>query len=104
MLAYKLFNRRKNGTIGSLFVNRKAVLPVGFWLEAEDHKPLKLAHRPGWHCTAKPVAPHLSSAGREWYAVEIDEFRHIPRPLSQGGTWMIANKLKILNPIKNKYV
>lgn len=30
MIAYKLFRLRKDGTLGSLFVNRRAVLPPGY--------------------------------------------------------------------------
>lgn len=34
MITYKLFRQRKDGTLGSLFINRKARLPEGVWLQA----------------------------------------------------------------------
>ena len=98
MRAYKLFRCRKNGTLGSLFINRKAVLPLGVWMLAEDCETPKFKHRPGWHCTAKPEAPHLSPAGRRWFEVEISDFKTLEKPPAQGGTWLIANRLKILGP------
>lgn len=49
MTAYKRFHLRSDGTLGSLFVNRRAVLPVGAWLDAETTHPHPgLAHRPAW--------------------------------------------------------
>jgi len=35
MIAYKLMRLRKDGTLGSLFINKKKVYPIGEWLEAE---------------------------------------------------------------------
>jgi hypothetical protein len=64
MKAYKLMKHRKDGTLGSLFIHRKAVIPVGVWLDAEDHPTKGYAHRVGWHCTFKPYAPHLGTKGR----------------------------------------
>jgi hypothetical protein len=82
--AFKLLRLRKNGTIGPLFINRKQVIPVGQWLPAEDHPTNGFAHRPGWHVTPKPIAPHLSIKDRVWMEVEIlgiiDE---IHRPLNR---------------------
>ncbi len=98
MLAYKLFIQRKNGTLGSLFINRRAVIPVGVWLQAEDIPTSGYAHRPGWHCTAKPSAPHLSPRGRVWYHVEIQEYETMERPASQGGTWYVASFMKVISP------
>ena len=47
--AYKLFIKRKDGTIGPLFIGRKQRIPMGVWLEAEDIPTKGYAHRPGWH-------------------------------------------------------
>jgi len=99
MLAYKLFRVRKKGTLGSLFINRRAVLPLGQWMEAEAHETKGYAYRPGWHALAKPVAPHLSLKGREWYQVEIDDYEEHTRPESQGGKWFVAQRLKILGKV-----
>jgi len=60
MKAYKLFKLRADGTLGPLFINASQRLPEGVWLKSEDHPTKGFAHRPGWHCTLKPEAPHLS--------------------------------------------
>lgn len=96
MIAYKLFHKRKNGTLGSLFINRKAQLPLNVWLKAEEHPTSGFAFRPGWHCTKEPYAPHLSEKGRVWYPVEIKDFTQMQRSASQGGTWFLAKEIKIL--------
>jgi hypothetical protein len=97
--AYKLLRKRKNGSIGSLFVDRTTKLPLGKWLSAVDHKPTNLAHRPGWHCLPRPLAPHLSEKGRVWCVVEVDDFKKIDRPQSQGGTWLLANRMRIVKEL-----
>lgn len=97
---YKLFRRRKNGTLGPLFINRKQVVPVGVWLEAEDHPTPGYAHRPGWHATLEKSAPHLREGGdRVWARVELCGYRTFDRPQSQGGTWVLAKRLKVLEII-----
>ena len=96
---YKLFRWRLNGTLGPLFINRKQVLPVGEWLDAEDHPTKGYAHRPGWHVTDKPIAPHLSKIGRRWMKVEIEDFYEIPRPVSQGAKWFIAKRMRIVSDL-----
>lgn len=97
MIAYKLLRVRKDGSLGSLFINRKAKLPLNEWLRAEDHETRGYKHRPGWHCLAKPVAPHLGKKGRQWYKVEITDVSTENRPESQGGTWYLAKNMKILS-------
>lgn len=96
MLAYKLLRERKNGTLGPLFINRRQVIPVGGWLLAEPHRTKGFAFRPGWHCCKFPEAPHLSKKGRVWYLVEIDDYQVVERPASQGGTWFLARKMKLV--------
>ena len=95
MECYKLFRVRKDGSLGSLFINRKARLPKGKWMEAESHPTKGFALRPRWHATKYPVAPHLSMNGRMWFKVEIEEAKEFQRPDSQGGTWYLAKYLKI---------
>jgi hypothetical protein len=99
MTVYKLFHVRKDGSIGSLFINRSVRLPVGKWLAAEDHPTKGYAFRPGWHCTFKPDAPHLSTRGRRWFRVEIKGYTIHLRPLSQGGLWYTANQMRIIGPV-----
>ena len=101
MLAYKLLKVRKDGSIGSLFIERRARRPIGEWLISEDHQTKGFAHRPGFHCTAKPEAPHLSLKERKWYVVEIEDYEKIRRPESQGGIWYLAKRMKILEEYKN---
>jgi hypothetical protein len=96
MIAYKLVRLRKDGSVGSLFINRKARLTPGWWMEAESHPTKGYALRPGWHCTAKPIAPHLSTKGRCWIKVQIEDYEVFERPESQGGKWYIAKRMKVI--------
>jgi hypothetical protein len=100
MIAYKLIRLRKNGTLGPLFINCRQVIPIGVWLTAEFHQRKGFAPRKGWHCTLKPVAPHLSTKGRVWVEVEIKDIEKYQRPESQGGTWVLAQKMKVLRQIE----
>lgn len=96
MTRYKLFRQRKDGSLGPLFINAKLRIPVGQWLEAEDHPTKGFAHRPGWHLAAAPVAPHLSERGRVWCEVETrGPERRYPRPESQGGEWILAEEMRV---------
>jgi len=99
MIAYKLFRELKDGSISPLFINKKLRLKLNEWLNAESHPTKGFAFRPGWHCTEEPVAPHLSTNGRAWYKIEVEDFKKYNRPESQGGTWVLANKMKILNKL-----
>jgi hypothetical protein len=99
--AYKLIKKRKNGTLGPLFINAKQIIPIGEWLPAENHPTKGFAVRPGWHCTAEPVAPHLKpklSNGQErvWCEVLIKDFESWPRPEHQGKEWFLAKQMKVV--------
>lgn len=97
MLAYKLFRVLKDGSITSLFINKKEKLPTGKWIEAENHPTKGHKVRQGWHCLVKQEAPHLSMKNRKWFKVEIGgEYEIFDRPKSQGGKWILAKKIKIL--------
>ena len=105
MKAYKLMRLRKDGSLGSLFINRKNIIHINEWLEAESHKTNGFFYRPFWHCTTLPEAPHLSIKNRVWVEVEVDNFKLYERPKKQGGIWILAEKMKvnkILNTEKNK--
>ena len=95
LIGYKLFRVRKNGTIGSLFINRRAVLPIGVWLQSEMHPTKGYKFRPFWHCLPSPEAPHLTEKGREWYEVEMEGVTEMCRPKSQGGVWYLAERIYI---------
>jgi len=98
--AYKLFTVRKDGTLGSLFINRRQRIPIGVWLKAESHPTKGYKLRPYWHCTSQPNAPHLSLQGREWYKVLIKEVTEMQRPINQGGAWYLAGQLKVITGAK----
>ena len=104
MKAFKLFRRRKDGTIGPLFINAKQRVPIGVWLDAEDVPTKGFARRPGWHCGAAPCAPHLKQGKaakvREWFEVEIEDFKPFKRPTNQGGEWLIASRMKVVGPLQ----
>jgi hypothetical protein len=100
MIAYKLLHVRANGTVGPLFINRRQIIPLGKWLVAEDHPTPGYKRRPGWHVLASPYAPHLSLKGRVWYVVEISHFKRFKRPASQGGLWYLAQRMKLMAPVK----
>ena len=65
-------------------------------MEAVNHKPKKLKERKGWHCLKSPHAPHLGTKGRVWVEVECHRFLMIPRPASQGGEWILADRMMII--------
>jgi len=96
MKAYKLFKLRADGSLGPLFINASQRIPMGLWLKSEDHPTKGFAHRPGWHCTLKPEAPHLKiNSKRVWCEVEVCGTKLYDRPESQGGTWVLAEWLKV---------
>lgn len=99
MKAYKLVRKMKDGSLAPLFINKKQRLPIGQWLQAESHPTKGFAVRPGWHCTLKKSAPHLSEKDRVWVEVEIEDYTEFKRPESQGGVWALANRMKIIREL-----
>ena len=99
MVAYKLIRELKDGSLSPLFINKKSRIPVGVWMQAESYPTKGFAFRKGYHCTLKPIAPHLSTNNRVWIEVEIEDFEYYNRPESQGGTWVLAQKMKVLRKI-----
>ncbi len=104
MKAYKLLRKRRDGSLGPLFINRKQVVPQGRWLRAECHPTQGFALRPGWHCAATPEAPHLktdlrSGERRVWCEVEVDKFTEFARPANQGGKWLLAERMRIIREL-----
>jgi len=97
MLAYKLFRQLKSGEITSLFINNTRRLPLNEWLNAECYPTKGFSVRPYWHCTEKPEAPHLTNKGRIWFKIDMEDFEVFERPVSQGGKWFLAKKIKIIN-------
>jgi hypothetical protein len=95
-VGYKLFRKRKDGSLGSLFLNRSKVISTGEWLRAEEVTSKKLSFRPGWHICQQPIAPHLKTDGRVWYKVMYDDYYELKRPEYQGGVWIIAKWIKLI--------
>lgn len=101
MIAYKLCRQKKSGVITPLFINKTKSIPFNEWLDAECHPTKGFKVRPYWHCTSTPSAPHLSEKGRVWIKIEIDDYQEFKRPDNQGGLWYLANKIKLLEIVKN---
>lgn len=97
---WKLFRRMKDG-LHPLFINKSMIIEPGIWLLAESHKTPGFAYRPGWHATLQPSAPHLkmtlaSGEKREWVRVSLRGVKLYDRPESQGGTWVLAEELMVI--------
>ena len=99
MKAYKLIRKMKDGSLSPLFINQTSRVPVGVWMEAELHERKGFAVRKGWHCTLEKNAPHLSEKNRIWVEVEVEDYELYDRPESQGGTWVLAQKMKIVREL-----
>lgn len=100
MKAYKLFKLRKNGQISSLFINSKVIIPLNTWIKSRCYPTNGFAVRAGWHCTHKPIAPHLSMKNRVWAEVEIKDVKKIQRPQKQGGLWYLSKWIKVNKILK----
>jgi len=108
MIVYKLFRKRKDGTLGPLFINARLRVPVGEWMDAECHPTKGFSVRAGWHCTLDPVAPHLKSgpdSGRVWCECRVDPLNVVvyQRPESQGGQWVLADKLMVVRELEDDF-
>jgi len=101
-IAYKLFRKLKSGEVTPLFINKTARLPIGEWMKAESHRTKGFAYRPQWHCTGKPVAPHLTEKGRVWMKIEMKDFEVYARPEHQGGKWFLADNIKIIGELSEE--
>ena len=100
MIGYKLFRKRKDGSYGPLFINRKLRLEKGVLYDAEDHPTPGYAYRPGWHICSAKHAPHLTEKGRVWCKVEFDHKQTLQRPENQGGIWYLGHTLRILEELQ----
>jgi hypothetical protein len=98
---------RRDGTLGSLFINRRQVIPVGVWLEAEDHKTKGFAHRPGWH-TTPTTDTHLALSAkghkrRVWAQVEIMDYRQLDYRCGDVVTvWYLAEWMRVVKIFEPK--
>ena len=96
MIGYKLFQRRKDGTIGPLFINRTQRILIGIKYPYKKYLTKGFKFRPGWHVCKQPSAPHLSMKNRVWAKVEFTLMEILERPETQGGTWYLGSTLKVL--------
>lgn len=99
MIAYKLVRKLKDGSLAPLFINQRHRFKIGTTYKAESHPTKGFAYRPGWHCCLTPKAPHLSEKDRVWVKVEITGLTYHTRPESQGGKWVLANTIKVLEEL-----
>ena len=100
MVAYKLLRLLRNGELHPLFINKSVPTPIGVWMDAECHPTKGFAVRCGWHCCFIPYAPHLkltlsNGETRVWCEVEVEDWASYDRPESQGGAWILAQRMKI---------
>lgn len=99
-IGYKLFRKRKDGSYGPLFINKRQKLYIGIVYQAEEHNTKGFAFRPGWHICSKQDAPHLRQGGdRVWCKVEFTPLSEIIRPANQGGIWYLGSTMKIIEEI-----
>lgn len=101
MIAYKLVRKLKDGKLYPLFINKKCAIEFGVWIQAECYPTKGFATRQGWHCCFQPYAPHLktelaSGEHRVWVECEVEDFEAYDRPESQGGQWILSQKIKFM--------
>ena len=96
MIGYKLFRKRRDGSLGPLFINARQRIDIGKVYPAESHPTRGYAYRPGWHICAEPVAPHLSIKDRVWAQVEFDLVETVRRPKHQGGIWYLGDNMRVI--------
>lgn len=83
-------------SLASLFMERAARRPLHRWLKAENKHRAGYAVRPGWHCCRARWAPHLKICGRVWCRAVVKDWEFVPRPLAQGGSWILAQQMMLL--------
>ena len=104
MKAYKLLRKLSDGKLYPLFINKTYSTPFNEWMQAECYPTKGFAIRCGWHCCFKPFAPHLSirlanGEQRVWVECEVEDWTSYNRPESQGGSWILAQKMKIIKEL-----
>lgn len=104
MKAYKLLRKKKDGKLYPLFIHKTYETPIGKWMQAECYPTKGFAVRQGWHCCFTPLAPHLKTRlsngeQRVWVECEVEDYEKYDRPESQGGAWILAQKMKIVREI-----
>ena len=108
MKAYKLV-RKKGDMLYPLFIDRNKPYVFGEHRMAEYIPTKGFAPRLGFHCCFIPYAPHLkmilsNGEKRVWIECEVDDCTMYDRPESQGGKWILAQKLIALREIDDDEV
>lgn len=108
-VAYKLMRQLKDGSVHPLFINKKEPTQFGVELPAECYPTKGFAVRQGWHCCFLPYAPHLkqdlsNGEHRVWVKVKVKDYETYNRPESQGGAWILAQKMVAERIITNEEV
>jgi hypothetical protein len=77
---YKVLRRRKDGTLGSLFVDGSRRIRVGVWEQAwSDMNPSWLKFLPGWHThTSLESAKKLASVQPNRVIFEVELRQYLP--------------------------
>ena len=106
MKAYKLLRKKKDGKLYPLFINKTIPTPIGEWMQAEYYPTKGFAIRKGWHCCFEMTAPHLkmqlsNGEQRVWVEVEVEDWESYNRPESQGGAWILAQRMKIIREVES---
>lgn len=109
MIAYKLLRVLSDGNLYPLFIHKTYTTPLNEWLQAECYPTKGFAIRKGFHCTFTPYAPHLfmrlsNGEQRIWCECEIEDWNTYDRPESQGGKWILAQRMKILKTLTEEEV
>ena len=109
MKAYKLLRKLKDGNLYPLFIHKIHATPFNEWMQAECYPTKGFAVRQGWHCCFKPIAPHLSmqlanGEQRVWVECEVEDWESYNRPESQGGSWILAQRMKIVRELTDTEV
>ena len=104
MKAYKLLRKKKDGKLYPLFINKTIPTPIGESMQAECYPTKGFAIRKGWHCCFEKNAPHLkmklsNGEQRVWVEVEVEDWESYNRPESQGGAWILAQRMKIVREV-----
>lgn len=106
MIAYKLVRKLRDGKLYPLFIGKTREYVIGEHRIAETIPTKGFAERTGFHCCFIPFAPHLktklaSGEQRVWIECDVDDYTVYDRPESQGGTWILANKLTVKRELKD---
>lgn len=73
-------------------------------MQAKCYPTKGFAVRCGWHCCFQPLAPPLSMVlangeRRVWVECEVEDWTSYDRPESQGGSWILAQRMKIIREL-----